>query len=232
MKRDKCPKYERFGMGKMKPEDFTRHAKQCPDCRENMAQDERLMAEARRLGQRETIEAPGLWERIEKDLAREMAKKTGGTGRRPSRVFSRHWILKPTFLAPLTAGFVLALGVGLYFTLKPRRFERSSDLLARAQLVKVEKAEAEYLKAIEDLEKKSLPQMAKMDLELKYLYKDRLATIDAQIERCREALDTNPANAHVRRYMLAALQDKKETLAELLKTETLPAEKTSLKKTT
>jgi hypothetical protein len=48
------------------------------------------------------------------------------------------------------------------------------------------------------------------------LYRDKLETIDAQIERCKEALALNPASAHIRRYLLAALQDKKGTLAELL----------------
>jgi hypothetical protein len=47
------------------------------------------------------------------------------------------------------------------------------------------------------------------------LYRDRLETIDAQIARCQEALAENPSNAHIRRYLLAALQDKKETLREL-----------------
>ena len=57
-----------------------------------------------------------------------------------------------------------------------------------------------------------------MNVELMLLYRDRLETIDDQIEQCREALSENPANAHIRRYMLAALQDKKETLKELLET--------------
>jgi len=45
---------------------------------------------------------------------------------------------------------------------------------------------------------------------------DKLAVIDGQIEKCQEALERNPGNAHIRRYFLAALQDKKQTLAEAL----------------
>ncbi len=48
------------------------------------------------------------------------------------------------------------------------------------------------------------------------LYRDKLAVIDGQIEKCQEALERNPGNAHIRRYFLAALQDKKQTLAEAL----------------
>jgi hypothetical protein len=47
------------------------------------------------------------------------------------------------------------------------------------------------------------------------LYRERLETIDAQIERCRRALELNPASAHIRRYMLAALQDKTLTLIQI-----------------
>jgi hypothetical protein len=71
------------------------------------------------------------------------------------------------------------------------------------------------MKAIEELEKQTIPRMASMNIELMLLYRDRLETIDDQIKRCREALSENPANTHIRRYMLAALQDKKETLMEL-----------------
>jgi hypothetical protein len=220
MRRKKCNEYERAGAGKTGDEDFQKHAEGCEECRKNAAEDEKIMAAARELGRRGRIEAPGLWERIEKDLV-----KLGS-----SRRFGRSWILKPVLLAPITAGLLLALGGGLYFTLHPRWTGISSGLLAHDALVKVEKAEAQYLRAIEDLEKKALPQTSRMDLELRFLYKDRLATIDAQIEHCREALETNPANAHIRRYMMAALQDKKETLSELLRTENKPAGKALTKK--
>lgn len=222
MKRGKCGEYKRFELMKLKPEDFWKHAEKCAECRQKAAQDEKIMAAARELRQGGTIEAAGLWERIEKDLTRL----------RPSRASGRSLILKPALLVPLTAGLLLALGIGLYIALKPNRPGKAPGLLAQEALVKVEKAEAEYLRAIRDLEKMTLSRMSSLDLELRFLYKDRLTVIDAQIERCREALDANPANAHIRRYMMAALQDKKETLAELLKAENRPAEKIRLNKTT
>jgi len=51
------------------------------------------------------------------------------------------------------------------------------------------------------------------------LYRDKLAAIDAQIDKCREALDSNPGNAHIRQYLLAALQDKRQALADVLGSE-------------
>jgi len=221
MKRAKCGKYKRFELMKISAEVFWKHAEECAECRTNAEQDEKIMAAARKLGRKETLESPGLWNRIEKDL----------TGFPPSRSYNRTRILRPAFLAPLAAALFMTLGTGLYLALKPNRPNISSGLLAQAALVKVEKAEAEYIKAIEDLAGKTLPGMEAMDLELQFLYKDRLAAVDAQIERCREALGTNPANAHIRRYLMAALQDKKDTLAELLKAEKIPAGNAATKKT-
>jgi hypothetical protein len=54
------------------------------------------------------------------------------------------------------------------------------------------------------------------DAELILRYRDRLETIDSQIRRCRTVLARDGANAHVRRYLMTAYQDKKETLTRLL----------------
>ena len=60
------------------------------------------------------------------------------------------------------------------------------------------------------------PQMDALDIERMFPYRERLDAIDVQIERCRNTLEKNPANAHVRRYFMAALQDKRATLAAVL----------------
>ena len=58
--------------------------------------------------------------------------------------------------------------------------------------------------------------MARMDPSLMLLYRDKLETIETQIAYCKEALIDNPANAHIRRYLLIALQDKKKALQEII----------------
>ena len=58
-----------------------------------------------------------------------------------------------------------------------------------------------------------------MDAELALLYRDKIATIDTQIDRCLRALHGNPANTHIRRYLLLALRDKRETLEEIVQLE-------------
>jgi hypothetical protein len=59
-------------------------------------------------------------------------------------------------------------------------------------------------------------KLGKFDLNLQLLYRDKLETINRQIIACKEALEVNPANAHIRRYLFMALQDKKETLKEII----------------
>jgi hypothetical protein len=116
-------------------------------------------------------------------------------------------------LSPLV---VLLLGFGLFFLLRPGI--KGQDLLADAALRRIERRERRYERSIQRLEIDARPQMADLDLELLLLYRDRLETIDEQIAQCKEALSTNSGNAHLRRYMLAAFQDKKDTLREIVRT--------------
>jgi hypothetical protein len=161
------------------------------------------------------IQSPDLWTRIEAALRAEAAaaavsRVPGPSARRsvPSQRF-RLWPLA----IPVGAVAVLIFAVTVFL---PSKSVSSSGLLARQTLAKVDAQERAYLQAIGDLEYLARTRISAMDLSLMSLYRDRLAVIDAQIEKCREALGSNPANAHIRRYLLAALQDKKATLAEVL----------------
>jgi hypothetical protein len=118
--------------------------------------------------------------------------------------------------AGVAAAVLAAFGLAAWFLFLRPSPRNTSGLMAEAALVRVEKEEQEYAAAIKELEVKVGPKLAEMDLSLMALYRDRLETIDAQIERCREAIAVNPWNAHVRRYMLAALRDKQDTLARIL----------------
>jgi hypothetical protein len=200
-----CDAYQKYDMGELGEIEFNRHLSSCAECQKRREQDARLLALAQNLKQ--PIAAPLLWAKIENSLRAEKQK------RHPSwRVMFQEQ--KWTALR-IAAVLILAMGLGSYFLLKPTR-SNESRLLAGAALEQVEQKEKEYSAAIAELEAVALPQMAKLDTDLMLLYRDRLETIEAQIERCKEALATNPANAHIRRYLLAALQDKKQTLKELV----------------
>ncbi len=199
-----CERYRQFELGELEETTFTRHAQSCAACQRLLEQDTQLLALAKILKQ--PAANPLLWAKIENALRAEQQRQR-------SRWLMR-WEEQKWNVLRLAAILLVALGAGAYFLFKPQ--PSTSRLLAGAALEQVEKKEREYAAAIAELERVALPQMTKMDVELMLLYRDRLETIDAQIARCQEALATNPANAHIRRYLLTALQDKKETLQELL----------------
>lgn len=209
-----CEKFEKYELGEIDFVEFERHARECSVCLEKIRVDERLMSLARPLAQKPIL-APHLWSRIEESLKRE--KKNLHDAMPGARTVQRRiFRFKLLALIPAAAVLFVVAGLGVYLGLKALSGPSPSGLLADKALAKVEKSERRYMQAIAELEKKALPKMAGLDLEMMFLYRDKLETIETQIERCKDALAVNPANAHIRRYLLAALQDKKETLAELL----------------
>jgi hypothetical protein len=187
--------------------------------KKTLALDARLDAEIPALRQ-PVAGGPELWNRIEGALEAEKARgaaaampqEAPAAYRRPFGVLrnpGKRRILIPAGAAALSL-------IALAAVLITRSAVPSSGILTARALARVESVEKEYLDAIGDLEKMAGPKIEAMDLQMVSLYRDKLAAIDAQIAKCREALDSNPANAHIRRYLLAALGDKRRTLTEIL----------------
>jgi hypothetical protein len=211
-----CDRFDRYRSGEGTVEEFDRHVRDCAECREQMALEARLDREIAAL--RGPVADNGLWDRIEASLIREKGLAVEAAGKRaPKRprlgalgaFLARRWPV----LVPAAAAVVLLVVLGL---IGLRRPIAPSGILAGEALAKVERAETEYLAAIQSLERQARPKIAAMLSEEMALYEDKLAVIDAQIERCREALASNPGSAHIRRYFLAALRDKRQTLADAL----------------
>lgn len=201
-----CEYQKKYELGKIEDEEFKKHLKICSSCQKTAELDKQLMALARSIKQQ--VKAPLLWKRIEKSLREEQKRL-----KQDEKIKCISW--KKLSLIPTAAILLLALSAGVYFLLI-HPGARQSNLLTQSALKKVERKEAEYIRAIEKLEERVQAKLSTMDTELMLLYRDRLETIDEQIMRCQEALAQNPSNAHIRRYLLAALIDKKETLKEIL----------------
>ena len=200
-----CHAYEKFEKGKMEETPFLHHLKVCFSCRQMVEQDERLMKLAKSLNR--PIAAPHLWGRIEQRLMEEMPEV---------KRFKIVNFQRRTFkILRIAAVLVIAVVLGTYFWPEPDIGD--SKLLTNSVLNRVERHEKAYMDAIAELEQKAMPRLTQLDVNLMMLYQERLEVIDAQIVLCQEALSRNPANGHIRRYMLAALQDKKETLKEILR---------------
>jgi hypothetical protein len=202
-----CDCYKKHELNEMDESEFQAHLRECPVCQKIAGKDTELLNLARSLNQK--VRAPLLWTRIENQIRQEKSAQST-TGEMADR---RAW----TSLWRIAAAVLITFGLTLagYFLSKPGDIE-SHNLLAGEALRQVEKAEQEYVTTIDRLETAAMPQMLEMDTELTLLYRDRLAIIDTQILHCREALAENPRNAHIRRYLLLALQDKKKTLSEIL----------------
>jgi thioesterase domain-containing protein len=212
-----CTKYGDFELGRIKAAEIEKHLETCAECRRQAALDQHLTRETARL--RKPIDDAGLWDRIEAELAEESrAVAAQAMERTPGR--ARPLLLGgfPMFarVAAVAAVALVAAGLAVWFLVFRPSPAASSGLMDDAALARVENAEREYAAAIKELEVKAAPMLARMDFPQLALYRDRLETIDAQIERCREAAAGNPWNAHVRTYMLAALRDKQDTLGRIL----------------
>ena len=200
-----CEFYQKRELGEINESEFSQHLATCSACQKLVEQDARILTLAQNL--QKPVASPLLWAKIENALRAEQ--------QRNRRTWRFSWLEQKWTLWRIAAVLLIGIGLGSYLIFKPKPSE--SRLLAGAALEQVEKREREYTEAIAALERTALPQMAKLDAELMLLYRDRLETIEAQIARCQEALAENPSNAHIRRYLLAALQDKKETLRELMR---------------
>jgi tetratricopeptide (TPR) repeat protein len=193
-----CNGFEKFTCGEWTAQQFETHARSCEDCQHAFEKDGELLELAHSL--KTEMSVPHLWARIEHELKIESP---------PIQASDNYkWLFR------MAALIVLAVGLG--FLIHFNGSIQRSALLAESALKKVERQEQYYEQAIAELEKAVAPQLSRLDQELMLLYRDRLETIDEQISQCKEALATNPANAHIRRYLLAALQDKKETLKEIV----------------
>ena len=202
----KCDRYEAYWLGDLSADDFAAHRATCQECAAAVRLDERIEQEARALPA--PAAGTGLWERIAAGIEEDGSHVTGAIPRRRLPA-GRVWALAAVLVLCVGLGSVLLREGG-----GPAPMPR--NLLASEALARVEAAEAEYEIAIRDLEAQAAPVLAAADTRLMLRYRQRLEIIDAQIRDCREMLVRDNANAHVRRYLLAAYRDKADTLTELL----------------
>ena len=208
----KCNKYQLYWQGEISEKEFTNHIEVCDECREAFALDGLIEQEAQKLLAPES--SPYLWARIENELQREKERS-----QTISIIEILSNVLRPKryLLAKVAALIIISIGVSYLLFIRPMTIESEPrNFLTSSALARVESMEKEYEQAIAELEKLTLPLVANADTDILLLYRDKLETIDIQIERCKEALKHNRADAHIRRYLLTAYQDKKETLTELL----------------
>jgi len=188
------------------------HAATCAECGEELRVWKSMSTAAGEL--RQEWETPHLWTRIERGLTEQMSEK-------PSRL--RAW-LNSIGLASVqwqTAGALLVLVVvtgTAWRIIYDRRGPDSPVFLKNSAVSQVERAEADYRKAIDKLDAEAKPQLEAAATPLMASYREKLLVLDNAIDELRAETGQNPANAHLRRQLLAMYQEKQETLQEILET--------------
>jgi len=195
-----CYKFDLYLTDEMDEKAFHKHRENCPECTRAYDGDKSVMDRAAILNKE--LEVPDLWADIQRQLVLSPKKK-----------YKKR--LNPQIFAWSAAAAVLiAISFWALSLIQPEASD--SRILSLHALEQVKEAEESYISAIEDLEDMALEKLDETKEPLAQLYRNKIKLIDAQINSCRNQLERNPANAHIRKYLLAALQDKQNTLTEII----------------
>lgn len=85
----------------------------------------------------------------------------------------------------------------------------------------LKQAELKYEQAIEELSRVSQHKLAGLNPDLAEIFNDNLATMDYYLNECRQAMQNDPENPLVHRYLLAAYQKKVDLLKTISSSESL-----------
>jgi len=187
------------------------HAATCVECGEELRVWKSMSTAAGEL--RQEWETPHLWTRIERGLVEQIAEK-------PSRL--RAWLNSIGVISAqwqtVVALLVLVVVTGAawrMFRIGPEPYP--PGFLNNSAVSEVERAEVDYQKAIDKLEAQAKPQLDPA-APLMASYREKLLVLDNAIDELRAEAGKNPANAHLRRQLLAMYQEKQDTLQEILET--------------
>ena len=127
----------------------------------------------------------------------------------------------------LAAAAVIAIALGptswlgwRWFMLGPKPdaaavAQRQQRLLNEDALAAIERSEAQYIQAIDELTRLTAPRLDMPDSPLLVNLRERLGLIDAAIAEYRTEIDRNRFNAHLRQQLLWIYQEKRRTLEQI-----------------
>ena len=195
------------------------HAASCAECAKELQSWKALGAAAEEL--RDYQETPALWPRIESALAQQAKESASHKPWRERLSFSRN--LPMVWQAALAGALVLLMAGTAGYVVLHRRPASGPDLtnnplLKDRKVAEVERAERDYMKAIDKLAAEAKPQLDAPDSPLMANYREKLMMLDGAIDELRMHAGQNPSNAHLRYQLLSMYQEKQATLQEVLET--------------
>ena len=188
------------------------HAARCASCRAEVDAWKALSRTASEL--HEEWDSAWLWPRIERALVEDSARRASSWWARLPGGFR---------LAPLgwqTAAAVLllaALTAASFLLFLDRPVPPGDEALLKDQAVReVQRAEADYERAIDALDARARPQLENASTPLVASYREKLQVLDSAIAELKSEARMNPANGHLRRQLLAMYREKQDTLEQVL----------------
>jgi hypothetical protein len=178
--------------------------------------DEELSAAARSLHRE--WESPQLWP----DIAAGMRAQDQQDRIPPARLQS--WIASATGWQSIAAAAVVVLALSsaswlgwrsLQPTMPAPDAAAQERLLTEDALAAIERSEAQYVQAIDELTRMTAPRLDMPDAPLLVNLRERLLAIDMAIAECRSEIARNRFNAHLRRQLLWIYQEKRRTLEQI-----------------
>lgn len=188
------------------------HAAQCTECADELRIWKGISATAKEM--RQDWEAPYLWQKIERALAEQQMEKPSRLGAwlNALRTPSLSWQMAAAALL-LVAMTVTVVWIGVH---KGTPDDPQSVFLKNSAVNDVERAEVAYQRAIDKLDAQARPQIGTTATPLMASYREKLLILDNAISELHAEAVQNPANAHLRRQLLAMYQEKQETLQQVL----------------
>jgi len=164
-------------------------------------------------GLRREWDSPHLWPRIQAALSAEAARAERG----PAHARVRAW-------STLAAAAVLVLGVGAFWNVRTPQpgapAEAHRRLLTEQALEDVQRAEGDYVRAIDALSRVAESKVEEADSPLMMSYREKLLLLDSAIAECRTGIGRNRFNARLRQELLSLYQEKQRTLQQVMKEDT------------
>ena len=194
------------------------HLKICSDCSVFYEEIRIIKINARNL---DPLEPPShLWANLQAQLiAEEMVK-----GQERLSFWERFLPLRIVQnLKPALSGAILALILaGSFFYIYQRHHPDENIVSSETEVIReLRQAETHYQKAIQALNEDSRRKIETLDPAMAQILNDNLATMDYYLKECNDAVQSNPDNPLVHRYLLTAYQKKIEIMQSIVDSDIL-----------
>jgi len=136
------------------------------------------------------------------------------------KIFPQGTGLKPAISVAM-AILVLVFSIYLLIPKRVSQDKQSSISPEAAVYQQLKEAELHYQQAIEELNEVSERKLESLDPALAQTFNDNLATMDYYLKECKEAVQNNPENPLVHRYLLTAYQKRVELMKTIIDSDSL-----------